>query len=100
MHRLIHALLLGYLEDHVLFQQLLNSFLVCVPVLVQEERRSEAVARGSRWTGSNPQAPALVPPQDEGMPCTWLTSQKIQLQGNLSNTGPAELRPLRDTLPQ
>lgn len=66
---LVHALLLRNLEDHVFFQQLLNAFLVCVPVLVQKEGRGEDAAWGTLWTA---RAPVHLPsfPQDEGPPCT------------------------------
>lgn len=59
----IHALLLGNLEDHVFFQQLLYSLLIRVPVLAQEEGRSENVAGGggTLWTGPGPRAFTLIP---------------------------------------
>lgn len=44
--RLIHALFLCDLQDHVLLQQLLDPFLVCVPILGQKEGRR---GDGSDW---------------------------------------------------
>lgn len=85
--RFVHALLLGYLEHHVFLQQLLDSLLVRVPVLAQEEGRSEAPALR--------RLPSC--PQDEGTPYTCSLPKKPRLQGTVSNPGPAVRVPATKT---